>query len=168
MCSSDLFFHVFLHVLDNHDGIIHHQADGQHQGEKGQGVDGEIQQDKGGHGADKRNWHCQKGNDRSPPVLQEDEDDEHHEQQRLDEGFHDLLQGGGDEFCVILKRGKLEEFFIAKRGRFRSFDWTWEKSRGGDGKTYHVRFDSDTLQMDVERFGYATLQVQLIYDEFKR
>ena len=30
-------------------------------------------------------------------------------------------------------RKNLEEFFIAKRGRFRSFDWTWEASRGGDG-----------------------------------
>ena len=56
---------------------------------------------------------------------------------------------------------KLEDFFIAKRGRFRSFDWTWEKSKGGDGKTYHVRFDSDTLQMDMDKFGYATLQIQL-------
>lgn len=59
-------------------------------------------------------------------------------------------------------RKKLEEFFIAKRGRFRSFDWTWETSRGGDGKTYHVRFDSDNLQLDVDRLGFATTQVQLI------
>lgn len=58
-------------------------------------------------------------------------------------------------------RRKLEEFFIAKRGRFRSFDWIWKKERGGDDKTYHVRFDSDTLQMDVDRLGYATLQIQL-------
>ena len=58
-------------------------------------------------------------------------------------------------------RKKVEEFFIAKRGRFRSFDWTWEKDRGGDGKTYHVRFDSDNLQMDVEKYGYASFQVQL-------
>lgn len=58
-------------------------------------------------------------------------------------------------------RKKLENFFIAKRGRFRSFNWIWEKSRGGDGKTYHVRFDSDILQMDIDKYGYATLQVQL-------
>lgn len=58
-------------------------------------------------------------------------------------------------------RKKIENFFIAKRGRFRSFDWTWEKERGGDGKTYHVRFDTDTLQMDVDYLGYATFQVQL-------
>lgn len=58
-------------------------------------------------------------------------------------------------------RKKIEDFFIAKRGRFRSFDWTWEKERGGDGKTYHVRFDTDTLQMDVDYLGYATFQIQL-------
>ncbi len=61
-----------------------------------------------------------------------------------------------------IARKKLEDFFIAKRGRFRSFDWVWEKSRGGDGKTYHVRFDSDSLRMDIDYLGYATLQVQLV------
>lgn len=59
-------------------------------------------------------------------------------------------------------RKALENFFIAKRGRFRSFNWVWEESKGGDGKTYHVRFDSDVLQMDVDKYGYATLQVQLV------
>lgn len=59
-------------------------------------------------------------------------------------------------------RKKIEEFFIAKRGKFRSFNWTWEKDRGGDGKTYHVRFDSDNLQMDVDRLGFATFQIQLV------
>lgn len=59
-------------------------------------------------------------------------------------------------------RRQLENFFIAKRGRFRSFDWTWLKSRGGDDQTYHVRFDSDTLQMDVDKYGYATFQIQLV------
>lgn len=59
-------------------------------------------------------------------------------------------------------RRKIEEFFISKRGRFRSFDWTWEKSRGGDGKTYHVRFDTDTLQMDMDKWGFSTFQIQLV------
>ena len=45
-----------------------------------------------------------------------------------------------------VNRKKLEEFFIAKRGRFRSFDWTWRKDLGGDGKTYTVRFDEDSLE----------------------
>ena len=58
-------------------------------------------------------------------------------------------------------RKQLENFFIAKRGRFRSFDWTWETSRGGDGQTYHVRFDTDSLQLDVDKWGYATLKIEL-------
>lgn len=59
-------------------------------------------------------------------------------------------------------RKKIEDFFIAKRGKFRSFNWTWLKERGGDGKTYHVRFNSDALQMDVDRLGYANFQIQLV------
>ena len=59
-------------------------------------------------------------------------------------------------------RRKIENFFIAKRGRFRSFNWTWEKDRGGDGKTYHVRFNSDNLQMDIDKYGYATFQIELV------
>ncbi len=59
-------------------------------------------------------------------------------------------------------RKQIEKFFIAKRGRFRSFNWTWLKSRGGDGNTYHVRFDTDSLQLDVDALGYATFDIQLV------
>lgn len=58
-------------------------------------------------------------------------------------------------------RKQLEDFFIQKRGKFRAFEWTWEKERGGDGKTYNVRFDDDTLQTDIEALGYGTLEVKL-------
>lgn len=58
-------------------------------------------------------------------------------------------------------RQKLEEFFIAKRGRFRSFDWTWKKELGGDGKTYTVRFDSDILDINIDSFGYGAIEVEL-------
>ena len=59
-------------------------------------------------------------------------------------------------------RKLIENFFIAKRGRFRSFNWTWLKSRGGDGNTYHVRFDTDCLQLDIDYLGYSTFQLQLV------
>lgn len=58
-------------------------------------------------------------------------------------------------------RKQLEDFFIQKRGKFRSFEWTWEKERGGDGITYNVRFDEDTLQTDILDLGYGQLQVKL-------
>lgn len=58
-------------------------------------------------------------------------------------------------------RKQLENFFIQKRGKFRAFKWTWDKSKGGDGKTYNVRFDSDSLQTDIEHFGFGSLQLKL-------
>ena len=58
-------------------------------------------------------------------------------------------------------RKKLEEFFIAKRGRFRSFDWTWRKDLGGDGKTYTVRFDEDSLQSNIDSSGFGKIKIKL-------
>ena len=58
-------------------------------------------------------------------------------------------------------RQALENFFIEVMQSGGKFYWKWEKEKGGNDKTYHVRFDSDTLQMDIDRLGYATLQIQL-------
>lgn len=58
-------------------------------------------------------------------------------------------------------RKQLENFFIQKRGKFRSFSWTWDSDKGGDGRTYNVRFDDDTLQTDIQDLGYGELQVKL-------
>lgn len=58
-------------------------------------------------------------------------------------------------------RKKLENFFIAKRGRFRAFEWTWRKDLGGDGKTYTVRFDEDTLQSNIDAFGFGEIKIKL-------
>lgn len=59
-------------------------------------------------------------------------------------------------------REKIEKFFIAKRGQFRSFDWTWNEGRGGDGKTYKVRFANDMLNLSVSEFGFGEFEVDLI------
>ncbi len=59
-------------------------------------------------------------------------------------------------------REKIEKFFIAKRGCFRSFEWTWDIDRGGDGKTYNVRFANDTLNLSVSEFGFGEFEVDLI------
>lgn len=58
-------------------------------------------------------------------------------------------------------RKQIESFFIQKHGKFKAFDWTWQKERGGDGKTYRVRFDDDILQSDIEDLGYGNIQVKL-------
>lgn len=58
-------------------------------------------------------------------------------------------------------RKKLENFFLAKRGKFRSFKWTWRKDRGGDGKTYNVRFNSDSLESSITDMGYGEIQMEI-------
>lgn len=58
-------------------------------------------------------------------------------------------------------RKQIENFFIQKHGKFKAFNWTWEKARGGDGKTYRVRFDDDILQTDIEDLGYGQIQIKL-------
>ena len=58
-------------------------------------------------------------------------------------------------------RKKIEDFFIAKRGRFRSFEWKWKKEFGGDDKVYNVRFDEDTLQSNIDAFGYGEIKIKI-------
>ena len=58
-------------------------------------------------------------------------------------------------------RKKIENFFIAKRGRFRSFEWKWKKEFGGDDKVYNVRFDEDTLQSNIDAFGYGEIKIKI-------
>ena len=56
----------------------------------------------------------------------------------------------------------LEEFFNACKGRFRSFNWTYPLSHGGDGQTYRVRFDSDTLEASRSYEGYGRTRLALM------
>ena len=56
----------------------------------------------------------------------------------------------------------LEEFFNACKGRFRSFNWTYPLSHGGDGQTYRVRFDSDALEASRSYEGYGRTRLALM------
>ena len=58
-------------------------------------------------------------------------------------------------------RKKVEEFFLSKRGKFRAFKWTWSTEKGGDGKTYDVRFDTDELDLDIFNFGYSEFSLDI-------
>ena len=41
----------------------------------------------------------------------------------------------------------LQAFFIARKGRWNAFNFTWSADKGGDGLTYLVRFDTDKLTL---------------------
>ena len=70
--------------LDDDDRVVHHQPDGQHQPEQGQGVDRKAEEGEEGKGADERDGHGQQRNERRAPALQKDE---HHDADQ-DQGNH--------------------------------------------------------------------------------
>ena len=94
--------HQAFDILHHDDGVIDHDADGQDQGEKRQGVDREAQcQLHREHTHDRhRNGHDR--DEGGAPVLQEDHNDQHDQEDRLDQR---VLHGGHgflDEFGRIV------------------------------------------------------------------
>jgi len=59
-------------------------------------------------------------------------------------------------------RQDIENFFINKRGKWKSFSWTWLTSKSGDGEEKIVRFDDDELRFDItSKLGYAEISLSL-------
>ncbi len=87
---------VVLDRFDHHDGVIHHQADGEHQAEKRQGVDGKTEQGKQGKRADQGNRHRQQRDQGRAPALQEQEHHDDDQHQGFNQRFLDFLHALGD------------------------------------------------------------------------
>ena len=84
---------VALDVFDHHDGVVHHDADGQHQAEQRQVVDGKSQRQHDRKRADEGNRHRHQRDDGGAPGLQENNDHDHDQQDRLDQRVHHRLDG---------------------------------------------------------------------------
>ena len=93
--------HMMLDRLHHDDGVVDHEADGQHHGEQGQRVDGKPEHDESAERADQRHRHRQHRNQRRPPALQEDIHNDEHQHQRFKEGFGHFLQRGADEAGIV-------------------------------------------------------------------
>ena len=78
-----LLVHDALDVLEHHDGVVDHDADGEHHAEKRQRVDRVAEHVQSGEAADQRHRHRGDRDQGSAPVLQEQEHHQHHEQHRL-------------------------------------------------------------------------------------
>ena len=64
------FFHNTLHVLHYHDGIVHHNTDGQYKAEQGQHVEREAEDEHEAESTDKGDRHRHHRDDGSTPALQ--------------------------------------------------------------------------------------------------
>jgi hypothetical protein len=70
-------------VLDLDDGVVHHDADGEHHGEERQHVDGGAEEGDHHVGGDHRDRDRDDGDERRAPVAQEDQDHQHDERDAL-------------------------------------------------------------------------------------
>jgi hypothetical protein len=95
VARRELFLgHQALDVFQHHDRVVDHDADCQHHGEQGQGVDREAEQPQAGKGADQRNRHGHHRDQRGAPALQEHVDHGEHQHHRFDQGLDHFVDRG--------------------------------------------------------------------------
>src|SRR6185437_2974673 len=82
-----------LYVLNDHDSVVNHDSDGQHQTEQRQRIDREAEAEQYREGAYDRYGHRDQRNDGGTPGLQEEDDDQHDERDRLQQGMNYGLNG---------------------------------------------------------------------------
>ena len=107
---------VALDVLHHDDGVIDDDADGEHEPEQGERIDGEAEQIQHREGADGRYRNGQQRDDRRAPCLQKQDDHDNHErdgfQQRVDHGFdrstHELRRIVDDRIFHALRHVLLQ------------------------------------------------------------
>ena len=87
---------IDLRGLHDHDGVVHHQTDRQHQSQQRNDVDREPQQRKEREGADQRYGDGDQRNDRGAPVLNEEVDNADHQHEGYDERGEDVADAGVD------------------------------------------------------------------------
>lgn len=61
-----------------------------------------------------------------------------------------------------IDRESLVNFFVSKRGRKQTFNWTWDADKGGDDQTYKVRFGADKLELNILELGYSNFKIELM------
>ena len=93
--------HDAFHVLQHHDGVVHHDTDGQHHAEQGQGVDGVAQGVHAREGTDDGHGHGDAGDEGGAPALQEDEDHDEHQDHGFHQGMDHFIDGFHDEFVGV-------------------------------------------------------------------
>ena len=89
--------HLGVDRLDDDDRVVDDDADREDDGEEGDEVDADVQHRHEDEGADERDRHRERRDQRRAPIAEEDEDDQRHQGERLEEGVRDLIDGGVDE-----------------------------------------------------------------------
>ena len=99
---------IALDVFHHDDGVVHHDADGQHQAEQRQVVEREAEQLHHEEGADQRHRDRRERDDGGAPGLQEQHHHQHDQDDGLEDGRPDGVHRLLDELSGIVDDGVLE------------------------------------------------------------
>ena len=101
-------FDVVINRFHYNDGIVHNQADSQHQTKQRKRVDGETEYREDGKSSDQRHRHSQQRNQSSPPSLKKDKHYENDENDGFNKGVLNLDNAFG------YRKSRIESHSIVK------------------------------------------------------
>ena len=101
-------FDMAMDVLDDHDGVIDHKPDGQHEGEKRQEIDRIAERQEQHRDADQRQRDRHHRDDRRAHIAEEQEDDDDDDGRRLHQRLADFHDRGVDELGRVIGDLRLE------------------------------------------------------------
>jgi hypothetical protein len=108
--------HVALDVLDDHDRVVHHDADREHHAEQRQEVDREAEDQHSRERADERDHDRDRADQGRAQALQEQVDDGDHEHQRFEQRVDDLVDRDAHEVVGV------ERDLVLDAGRKRGLE----------------------------------------------
>ena len=92
-----IFLHHALDILDHHDGVVDHDADGQHDGQQRHRIGRIADRLERDEGADQADRHGERRDERGADAAEEQKDDEHDEDEGLDQRLLHFVNRVGDE-----------------------------------------------------------------------
>ena len=102
------FLDMAVDVLHHHDGVVDHEADGEHEREQRHQIDGVAERKQEPEHADQRQRDGDDRDDGRSEIAEEQEDHHDDDQRRLAQGLHHLPQRGADEIGGVIGDGRFE------------------------------------------------------------
>ena len=90
-----LLFHDTVHILNDHNGIIHHDTYRQDQSQQSHHVEREAEYEHDTESTHKGNRHRYGRDKRGPPALERQENHQYHQEKRLEESLVHMVYGLG-------------------------------------------------------------------------
>ena len=131
--------HDSLNVFQHHNGVVHHNTNGQHHAEQGQCVNGIAQQVQASKRTQQGHGHSQNWNQRGAPVLQKHIHHDEHQNHRFNQCFHHFANRDFHKTCGVIRHRIVKTFReICRNFIHRAFHGLSHFKRIGTGLQKHT------------------------------